>query len=99
MTVHDGEQWSDIKEEANQEPNMYGVGESHVSKTAKCGAPGRFFETENKFSLTVSGANGRDRNRLECLLCSTGTPLPLVYRNHEVTGNFRIWSLKNKDLY
>ena len=26
-------------------------------------------------------------------------PSPLVYRNHEVTGISRTWSLKNKDLY
>ena len=49
MTVNKG---AIFKEEANQEPNMYGVVESHVSKTAGRGAPGRFLETENKFPLT-----------------------------------------------
>ena len=32
------------------------------------------------------------------LLVSTPTPLPPAYRNHGVSGNFSIWSLKNKDL-
>ena len=26
-------------------------------------------------------------------------PSPLVYKNHEVTGEFWTWSLKHKDLY
>jgi hypothetical protein len=34
-----------------------------------------------------------------CLLAITGTPSPLVYKNHRVRGSFQAWSLKNKDLY
>ena len=34
-----------------------------------------------------------------CLLLRYSAPLPPVFENHEVGGNFSIWSLKLKDLY